>query len=112
MFVEKFDPQVVDRSVMENYGLRVCYGFNPDKIRSGGVTIVYRKTEDFKNTRMVEVSLAYCNPCDSFCKKTGLNIALQRWIDGQTVVIPARDCFGDTSISHNLVKMFYWNLYA
>lgn len=103
-----FSPEVLDRSVMEAFDLRVCYGFDQYNTRSGGVTVVYRKTENFKNTRMVEVSLAYCNPSDSFCKKTGLTIALQRWVDGQTVVVPARDTDGD--ITFNLLKMFYWNL--
>lgn len=106
-----FDPEVEDRSVMQSYDLRVCYGFDPDNTRSGGVTIVYRKTENFKNTRMVEVSIAYCNPSDSFNKKLGLSIALQRWVDGQTVVVPAR-LGSDTNITYNLLHMFYWNLTA
>ena len=47
----------------------------------GGVSIAYRRASPFSNCRMVEVSVAYCSPHDTFSKKVGASLALSRFED-------------------------------
>jgi hypothetical protein len=83
--------------------IRICHSFEPDV--PGGVTIAYRKANEFNNCRMVEVAVAYCSPHDVFNKKVGARRALDNFLDGATVLVPART-EGDHSIVWNLRRMF------
>lgn len=92
---------------MLDHDIRVCHGYDPQDNR-GGVTIAYRKCSDWRNTKMVEVSLAYCSSKDSFNKKIGVQLAVDRFMNGNTVMVPVRDRTDD-SIVGNLLHMFWWN---
>lgn len=83
--------------------IRICHSFDPDEF--GGVTIAYRKVTPHNNCRMVEVAVAYCSPHDTFSKKVGARRALDNFLDGATVLVPART-HGDHSIIWNLRRMF------
>lgn len=92
---------------MKDLDIRVCHGYDPQNNR-GGVTIAYRKCSNWKNTKMVEVSLAYCSSKDSFSKKVGTQLAVERFLCGNTVALPVR--FGrDDSIVGNLLHMFWYS---
>ena len=92
---------------MLDHDIRICHGYDPQDNR-GGVTIAYRKCSDWRNTKMVEVSLAYCSSKDSFNKKVGVQLAVDRFMNGNTVMVPVRDRTDD-SIVGNLLHMFWWN---
>lgn len=92
---------------MADHNIRVCHGYDPHDNR-GGVTIAYRKCGGWRNTKMVEVSLAYCSSKDSFNKKVGVQLAVDRFMNGNTVVVPVRDRHDDTIVG-NLLHMFWWN---
>jgi beta-glucosidase/6-phospho-beta-glucosidase/beta-galactosidase len=83
--------------------IRICHSFEPDE--PGGVSIAYRKVTPHNNCRMVEVAVAYCSPHDTFSKKVGARHALDNFLDGATVLVPARTD-GDHSIIWNLRNMF------
>jgi len=74
----------------------------------GGVTIAYRKCSDTRNSRMVEVAVAYCSPADTFSKKVGYALATKAFLDGRTILVPARSSKEDESIPHNLRAMFWY----
>jgi hypothetical protein len=74
----------------------------------GGVTIAYRKCSDTRNSRMVEVAVAYCSPADAFSKKVGHALATKAFLDGRTILVPARSNKEDESIPHNLRAMFWY----
>lgn len=92
---------------MEDYDIRICHGYNPEDNR-GGVTIAYRKCSDWRNTKMVEVSVAYCSSKDSFNKKIGVQLAVDRFMNGNTIMVPVRDKTDD-SIVGNLLNVFWQN---
>lgn len=92
---------------MKEWGIRVCHGYDLQDNR-GGVTIAYRKCSDWRNTKMVEVSLAYCSSKDSFSKKVGCELAVDRFMNGNTVMVPVRIRHDDTIVG-NLLHMFWWN---
>jgi hypothetical protein len=83
--------------------IRICHSFEPDE--PGGFTLAYRKVTPHINCRMVEVAVAYCSPHDTFSKKVGARRALDNFLDGATVLVPART-EGDHSIVWNLRWMF------
>ena len=92
---------------MNDHDIRICHGYDPQNNR-GGVTIAYRKCSIWKNTKMVEVSLAYCSSKDSFNKKIGTQLAVDRFLVGNTVMVPVR--FGhDDTIVGNLLQMFWYS---
>ena len=95
---------------MTDFDIRICHGYNRHDNR-GGVTIAYRKCSNWRNTRMVEVSLAYCSPKDSFNKKIGAELAVDRFINGNTVMVPVRYGHDDTIVG-NLLAMFYHDVIA
>jgi hypothetical protein len=95
---------------MSDFGIRICHGYNRRDNR-GGVTIAYRKCSEWRNTRMVEVALAYCSPKDSFNKKIGAELAVDRFINGNTVMVPVRYGHDDTIVG-NLLVMFYHDVIA
>ena len=92
---------------MMDHDIRICHGYDPQDNR-GGVTIAYRKCSDWRNTKMVEVSVAYCSSKDSFNKKIGCQLAVDRFMNGNTIMVPVRDRTDD-SIVGNLLHMFWWN---
>jgi hypothetical protein len=95
---------------IEDLDLRICHGYNRHDNR-GGVTIAYRKCSNWRNTRMVEVALAYCSPKDSFNKKIGAELAVDRFVNGNTVMVPVRYGHDDTIVG-NLLCMFYHDVIA
>jgi hypothetical protein len=92
---------------MLDHDIRICHGYNPENNR-GGVTIAYRKCSDWRNTKMVEVSVAYCSSKDSFNKKIGVQLAVDRFMNGNTIMVPVRIRHDDTIVG-NLLQMFWWN---
>lgn len=92
---------------MMDFNIRVCHGYDPQNNR-GGVTIAYRKCSEWKNSKMVEVSLAYCSGKDSFNKKIGVQLAVERFLNGNTVMVPVRDRHDDTIVA-NLLAVFWHN---
>lgn len=92
---------------MKDHDIRICHGYDPEDNR-GGVTIAYRKCSGWRNTKMVEVSLAYCSNKDSFNKKIGVQLAVDRFMNGNTVMVPVRIRHDDTIVG-NLLNMFWYN---
>lgn len=76
----------------------------------GGVTIGYRKQNDDRNCRMVEVALCYCSPQDTFTKKIGTHTVLEKFLSDETFLVPARTDKTDDSIVSNLQDMFWYSV--
>lgn len=77
----------------------------------GGCTVAYRPTSDTKNCKVLEIAVAYTHPNDTYCKKAGIAIAAQRWLDGEVVMMPLR---GKTvhETTHKLWMTFYYVPYG
>lgn len=81
--------------VLEALGLRVTH-IHPVPATTGlewqfsprtSTTVVYRPRQDVNHT--IEISTAVCSANDTFSKKRGLELALERWTNGQRVNLPA-----------------------
>ena len=122
----KFWPSILDSVGSESYtnppkdviALGLAQGVklvHCKSIRSGmpynGVTIAYRKTQDPRNNRMVEVAVAYCSKYDTFVKKRGAELAMKRFLDGETITIPARFNKSDQDMLGKLTYLFWGHMY-
>lgn len=61
--------------------------------RETGITIVYQV---MPRGKFVRVSVAYCSKEDVFKKKIGLNIAMERWESGESILLRIRSTLQDT----------------
>lgn len=93
------------QKVIKDLELNIIHCFDPEHNR-GGVTICYKKCENHRNSRMVEVSVSYCSQHDSYNKKIGVRQAVERFYYNETITVPARSYNCDDSIPINLERMF------
>jgi hypothetical protein len=63
----------------------------------------YPRTYAYKHpygSNWVEVSAAYCSPKDQYCKKTGRELALKRFEEGHTMLMPWEQFKYDLAMMH------------
>lgn len=103
-------PQASDiTEMLYEHGIQICHAFDPFN-NKGGVTIAYSVANDFRNTRMVEIAVAYCSPHDIFNKKIGTRIAVDRFLAEETIWVPARTGNTNAEVPYNLRKMFWHSI--
>lgn len=69
-------------------GIKVVHVFNTDNPK-GGLSIAFRKCMPNQvSTNMVECAVVTCSYNDTFSRKVGTNLALQKWFDGTTITLP------------------------
>lgn len=113
---DQFDEILVPRAAAEitaawarPNGISLCYGFNEAPLPNrGGVAIAFRKANNYKNCRMVEVAVSYCSPQDTFSKKIGGAQATKNFLEGNTIMVPVRDKQDDTIVPA-LIRTFWFN---
>lgn len=57
----------------------------------GGQTFVWARDSEYKNSKMVSVSVSFCNEKDQFCRKIGAYNALERFYAGEHISLPIGD---------------------
>lgn len=91
----------------QSHGIKITHVFEEWNNRSGGVCIAWRKSQpNFRRGKMVEVALAYCHPGEAYNRKQGVKIAVDRFLAGNTVVVPCGDS-NSSNTEYNLIKMFW-----
>lgn len=79
----------------------------------GGMTVAYRKCNEFKSGCMVEVAVATCSTDDAFSKKIGVQYALEKFFDGTTIELPLLKTYEPRDISYAVKTAFtalYYNM--
>lgn len=56
--------------------------------RTGGATIAWRRVSDNPSNRMIEVSMSFCSPRDTFVRRLGTFQALTNFFEGATIMFP------------------------
>lgn len=77
----------------------------PGRNGKGGVTLAYIVQED-SNGKHLEISFAQCSDKDNYCKKTGREVALDRYIKGEVTVISVKG--GVKSIRKRVENWLRW----
>lgn len=95
--------------VLRDHNITVTHIFNESRNR-GGLTLAWRSCNTHHNTRMVEVAVAYCHPEDTYVRKVGSRLAVDRFLAGNTVVVPARSSNSSQAIIDTLKQMFWTSI--
>jgi hypothetical protein len=70
-----------DAQIVKDLDLKVCH------IRGHySYTILYRPV--VSNGTFYDIAVAVCAPDDQFSRKTGVSVALDHWMEGETIRIP------------------------
>ena len=72
----------------------------------GGLTVAYRKSNEFTSGSMVEVAVASCSEADAFSKKIGVQLALEKFFDGTTIELPLLKTYDARDISYAVKQAF------
>lgn len=72
----------------------------------GGATIAYRPANNNRNCRMVQVAVSYCSPNDHFNRRLGSALAVEKFLNGETILIQARNPLNPDQLPHTLQAMF------
>lgn len=75
----------LERAHME--GVKVVHVFDRE-FPMGGLTVAFRKANEFKSGYMVDVAVVTCSPEDSFSKKIGTEAAIRKFFEGFFVELP------------------------
>jgi len=69
-------------------GVSIVHIKEHDGWRKGGMTVAFRKCNEYKHGRMVEVAVAVCSPEDIFSRKIGTKMALEKFFSNKTIELP------------------------
>jgi len=107
-FTSVAEPTALSANEAQAQGILIIHAMGYKN--KGGVTIAYRKMNQHKNCRMVEVATAYCSPQDVFSKKIGTRTAFGNFLQGKTIMVPARRKDNDNEVVYTLRNIFWNNL--
>lgn len=91
-------------------GIGIVHVFD-QQTPKGGLTIAFRKVSEHKSGSMVECSVATCSIYDTFNKRIGTAIALDRFFNGKTVQLPILQLYSEDDLN-GLVKRAFSALYG
>lgn len=69
-------------------GVGIVHIHEHNSWRKGGMTVAFKKCNQYKHGRMVEVAVSVCSPEDIFSRKIGTKMALEKFFDGYTIELP------------------------
>lgn len=72
----------------------------------GGMTIAFRKANEFKSGTMVEVAVNTCSYKDTFSRKIGTTGALNKFFDGETIQLPLLGMYAEEDINWAVKQAF------
>lgn len=100
---EPTSPQTQDGQWDGDIG--IVHIYNPDYPK-GGMTIAYRKSNEYKSGVMVDVAVHVCSDADSFSKKIGNAGAKEKFLSGETIQLPILRIFVKEDISYAVKRAF------
>ena len=72
----------------------------------GGLTVAFRKANEFKSGTMVEVAVNTCSSKDMFSRKLGTVGALRKFFDGETIQLPILNRYQEDDINWAVKQAF------
>lgn len=79
--------------------------------RKGGMTIAFKKSNRYPRGRMVEVAVAVCSPDDTFSRKIGTKLALEKFFSEEVIELPLLEFYSPEDINQAVKQAFsnMWN---
>ncbi len=101
--IQTYREQLLDKAKLFN--VRTVHIF--DKLYpKGGLTVAFAKVSEYKSGKMVECAVATCSDQDTFSKKTGTTIALEKFFDGHTIELPLLTYYDLCDMNHVVKRAF------
>lgn len=76
----------------------------------GGISVAFKKCSEYDSGVMVEVAVQTCSEQDSFSKKTGTRLVLERFFNGNTIELPLLRNSYNQELNH-VVKYLFSSMY-
>lgn len=79
--------------------------------RKGGMTVAFKKSNRYPRGRMVEVAVAVCSPDDTFSRKIGTKLALEKFFCEQVIELPLLEFYSPEDVNQAVKQAFtaMWN---
>lgn len=109
-FVEDYRQELMLKAKL--CGVGIVHIKEHNSWRKGGMTVAFKKCNQYKNGRMVEVAVAVCSPEDTFSRKIGTQVALEKFFSGETIELPLLTFFMPEDINQAVKEAFtaMWNV--
>lgn len=110
LFTTPMDQPVTTKELIAMHHIRVVHLFDKESPR-GGCTVAYMPEihdgAGYPKGKFARVAVAWCNPSDTYDRKTGELIAVELLLDGNCVLMPI---YPGGHPVRRLRSMFYENL--
>lgn len=100
---EEYRMSLMARAKDENVGI---VHIHSDNWPRGGLTVAFRKANEFKSGTMVEVAVNTCSSKDMFSRKLGTTGALTKFFDGETIQLPLLNMYQEEDINWAVKQSF------
>lgn len=100
---DEYRMSLMVRAKTENVGIvHIHNDYHP----RGGLTVAFRKANEFKSGTMVEVAVNTCSNKDMFSRKLGTTGALRKFFDGETIQLPLLNMYQEEDINWAVKQAF------
>ena len=100
---DSYRKNLMARAKADNIGIvHIHNDYHP----RGGLTIAFRKANEFKSGTMVEVAVNTCSSKDMFSRKLGTTGALRKFFDGETIQLPLLNMYQEEDINWAVKQAF------
>jgi hypothetical protein len=100
---DEYRMSLMARAKDENVGI---VHIHSDNWPRGGLTVAFRKANEFKSGTMVEVAVNTCSSKDMFSRKLGTTGALTKFFDGETIQLPLLNMYQEEDINWAVKQSF------
>jgi len=100
---DSYRKTLMARAKADNIGIVHIHNNNWPR---GGLTVAFRKANDFKSGTMVEVAVNTCSSKDMFSRKLGTVGALRKFFDGETIQLPLLKVYQEEDLSWAVKQAF------
>jgi 3-polyprenyl-4-hydroxybenzoate decarboxylase len=100
---DEYRMQLMARAKDESIGIVHIHSNNWPR---GGLTVAFKKANEFKSGTMVEVAVNTCSSKDMFSRKLGTVGALRKFFDGETIQLPLLNMYQEEDINWAVKQAF------
>jgi hypothetical protein len=100
---DEYRMQLMARAKDENIGIVHIHN---DYFPRGGLTVAFKKANEYKSGTMVEVAVNTCSDKDMFNRKLGTTGALRKFFDGETIQLPILNTYQEEDLSWAVKQAF------
>lgn len=94
---------LLDAAKKDNVGIVHIYSTD---CPNGGLTVAFRKSNEYSSGVMVDVAVQVCSKEDTFSKKIGVVGALNKFFEGEVIQLPLLTFYTPDMLNHAVKQAF------